>query len=144
MQSVNVKLPSSRGTEMAGTIDFPDSPPIAYAIFAHCFAGSRHTPGAARTAKQLTEFGIATLRFDFPGLGQSAGEFGDTTFSQNVDDIHAAAAWLTEHYSAPQLLMGHSLGGAAALKAATTMKSLKAVATPVSYTHLTLPTILLV
>ena len=111
MQSVNVKLPSSRGTEMAGTIDFPDSPPIAYAIFAHCFAGSRHTPGAARTAKQLTEFGIATLRFDFPGLGQSAGEFGDTTFSQNVDDIHAAAAWLTEHYSAPQLLMGHSLGG---------------------------------
>lgn len=129
MQSVNVKLPSSRGTEMAGTIDFPDSPPIAYAIFAHCFAGSRHTPGAARTAKQLTEFGIATLRFDFPGLGQSAGEFGDTTFSQNVEDIHATAAWLTENYSAPQLLMGHSLGGAAALKAATTMKSLKAVAT---------------
>ena len=60
MQSVNVKLPSSRGTEMAGTIDFPDSPPIAYAIFAHCFAGSRHTPGAARTAKQLTVFCIAT------------------------------------------------------------------------------------
>ena len=82
---------------MAGTIDFPDSPPIAYAIFAHCFAGSRHTPGAARTAKQLTEFGIATLRFDFPGLGQSAGEFGDTTFSQNVDDIHAAAALPPRH-----------------------------------------------
>ncbi|MDK4276726.1 alpha/beta fold hydrolase [Corynebacterium accolens] len=129
MQSVNVKLPSSRGTEMAGTIDFPDAPPLAFAVFAHCFAGSRHTPGAARTSKQLTEFGIATLRFDFPGLGQSEGEFADTTFNQNVDDIRAAADWLEEHYSAPQMLIGHSLGGAAVLKAATAMKKIRAVAT---------------
>ena len=129
MRSVNVQLPSSTGLTLAGTIDFPDSPPRAYAIFAHCFAGSRHTPGAARTAKRLTQHGIATLRFDFPGLGQSAGEFADTSFSQNVADIKAAAAWLEDNYSAPQLLMGHSLGGAASLAAANDIRSLKAVAT---------------
>ena len=99
MRSVNVQLPSSTGLTLAGTIDFPDSPPRAYAIFAHCFAGSRHTPGAARTAKRLTQHGIATLRFDFPGLGQSEGEFADTSFSQNVADIKAAAAWLEDNYS---------------------------------------------
>lgn len=129
MQSVNVSLPSSTGTAMAGTIDFPDSPPQAFAIFAHCFAGSRHTPGAARVSKQLTNFGIATLRFDFPGLGQSEGNFADTCFSQNVADIQAAADWLAHNSSAPQLLMGHSLGGAAALAAANNIRSLKAVAT---------------
>lgn len=129
MQSVNVSLPSSTGTAMAGTIDFPDSPPQAFAIFAHCFAGSRHTPGAARVSKQLTNFGIATLRFDFPGLGQSEGDFANTCFSQNVADIQAAAEWLAANYSAPQLLMGHSLGGAAALAAANDIRSLKAVAT---------------
>lgn len=129
MQSVNVSLPSSTGTAMAGTIDFPDSHPQAFAIFAHCFAGSRHTPGAARVSKQLTNFGIATLRFDFPGLGQSEGDFADTCFSQNVADIQAAADWLAQNYSAPQLLMGHSLGGAAALAAANNIPSLKAVAT---------------
>ena len=126
---MNVSLPSSTGTAMAGTIDFPDSPPQAFAIFAHCFAGSRHTPGAARVSKQLTNFGIATLRFDFPGLGQSEGNFADTCFSQNVADIQAAADWLAQNYSAPQLLMGHSLGGAAALAAANNIRSLKAVAT---------------
>ena len=129
MQSVNVSLPSSTGTAMAGTIDFPDSPPQAFAIFAHCFAGSRHTPGAARVSKQLTNFGIATLRFDFPGLGQSEGDFADTCLSQKVADIQAAADWLAQNYSAPQLLMGHSLGGAAALAAANNIRSLKAVAT---------------
>lgn len=126
---MNVSLPSSTGTAMAGTIDFPDSPPQAFAIFAHCFAGSRHTPGAARVSKQLTNFGIATLRFDFPGLGQSEGSFADTCFSQNVADIQAAADWLAHNSSAPQLLMGHSLGGAAALAAANNIRSLKAVAT---------------
>ena len=132
MLSMNVKVPSSKGHMMAATIDRPDGPAQAYAIFAHCFAGSRHTPGASRIAKRLTEHGIATLRFDFPGLGQSEGEFKDTSFSENVDDIVAAALWLEENYKAPQLLMGHSLGGAATLKAATRpelKKMIKAVAT---------------
>lgn len=116
---------------MAGTIDLPDTPPIAYAIFAHCFTCSRFVPAASRVCKTLAEHGIACLRFDFPGLGQSEGEFADTSFTTNVDDIIAAAEWLTREYEAPQLLMGHSLGGAAALKAATRpeLSSINAVAT---------------
>lgn len=129
VQSVNVSLPSSTGVKLAGTVDFPSTQPKAFAVFAHCFAGSRHTPGASRTAKRLTDYGIATLRFDFPGLGQSGGEYRNTTFSQNADDIKAAVEWLTEHYETPQLIMGHSLGGAAALKAASELRQIKAVAT---------------
>ena len=132
MKSLNLKVPSSTGLELAATMDRPDGPAKAYAIFAHCFAGSRHTPGASRISKRLTEHGIATLRFDFPGLGQSEGEFAETSFSQHVDDIVAVAQWMDEHFTAPQLIMGHSLGGAATLKAATRpelKKMLKMVAT---------------
>ncbi|WP_167382171.1 bifunctional alpha/beta hydrolase/OsmC family protein [Corynebacterium suranareeae] len=114
---------------MAATLDLPDTQPIAYAMFAHCFTGSRFTPAAARVSKTLAESGIACLRFDFPGLGQSEGVFSQTTFNSNVDDIVAASEWLAENYSAPQLLIGHSLGGAASLKAATKITCLKAVAT---------------
>ncbi|AGF72417.1 alpha/beta fold hydrolase [Corynebacterium halotolerans] len=114
---------------MTGTIDFPDSPPVAYAMFAHCFTGSRFTPAAARVCKTLAEYGIASLRFDFPGLGQSEGNFEDTCFSSNVEDIIAANEWMTRQYSAPQLLVGHSLGGAASLRAATRIRNLRAVAT---------------
>ncbi|AER69047.1 alpha/beta fold hydrolase [Corynebacterium pseudotuberculosis] len=129
MHSVSVKVPSSRGYQMAGTIDFPDAPPAAFALFAHCFTGSRFTPAAARVSKTLADLGIACLRFDFPGLGQSEGNFAETCFSENVEDIRAAAQWLKDNYTAPQLLIGHSLGGAASLKAATDMPSIKAVAT---------------
>lgn len=129
VHSISVSVPSSKGYLMAGTIDMPDTEPTAFAMFAHCFTGSRFTPAAARTSKQLAEMGIACLRFDFPGLGQSEGKFEDTCFSENVRDIIAANEWLKQNYSAPQLLIGHSLGGAAALKAATEIKNLKAVAT---------------
>lgn len=129
MQSVNVTVPSSVGIDLAATIDFPSGTPRAYAVFAHCFACSRQVPGAARTSKRLAEHGIATLRFDFPGLGQSGGDFADSSFSQNADDIRAVAEWLGEHYEYPQLIMGHSLGGAATLKAASEMPKVKAVAT---------------
>lgn len=84
---------------MAATLDLPDTDPIAYAMFAHCFTGSRFTPAAARVSKTLAESGVACLRFDFPGLGQSEGDFSKTTFNSNVDDIVAASQWLTEHYS---------------------------------------------
>lgn len=114
---------------MAATIDLPDTDPIAYALFVHCFTGSRFTPAAARVSKTLAELGIACLRFDFPGLGQSEGEFSQTSFTSNVEDIVAVAEWMERNYSAPQLLIGHSLGGAASLKAATKIKSLRAIST---------------
>lgn len=129
MQTVNVKLPSSAGVTMAASIDFPSSPPLAYAVFAHGFARTRQTPAPSRISKRLTDYGIATLRFDFPGMGQSEGDLADSSFSENAEDIKAAHAWMAENYAAPQLLLGHSLGGAAALKAATEMKDLRAVAT---------------
>ena len=129
MHSISVQLPSSAGHTMAGTIDMPDTEPVAYALFAHCFTGSRFTPAAARVSKTLAEQSIACLRFDFPGLGQSTGDFHETCFSENVADIISAHQWLADNYRTPQLLIGHSLGGAAALKAATSIKDLKAVAT---------------
>lgn len=129
MHSISVTFPSSAGYQLAGTIDMPDTPPRAWALFSHCFAGSRFTPAAARTCKWLAEHGIACLRFDYPGLGQSEGDFAHSSFSMNVLDLQAAARWLGENYAAPSLLIGHSLGGAVAIKAAKDMPSIRAVAT---------------
>ena len=125
---------------MAATIDYPDGTsiepkdseqhPKLWAIFSHCFTGSRFTPAAARVCKYLAAQGVACLRFDYPGLGQSDGDFEKTSFSENVADLKAVSDWIAENYHVrPQLLIGHSLGGAAALKAAPTLPGLKAVAT---------------
>lgn len=119
MQSVSVTFPSARGVELSGTIDLPDTPPVAYAIFAHCFTCTRQVPAASRVCKTLAAHGIACLRFDFSELG----------FTSNVEELLAATAWLATEHEAPQLLLGHSLGGAAALRAAQQIDSVKAVAT---------------
>ena len=87
MHSMSVQLPSSAGHTMAGTIDMPDTEPVAYALFAHCFTGSRFTPAAARVSKTLAEQSIACLRFDFPGLGQSTGDFHETCFSEKAQIV---------------------------------------------------------
>lgn len=129
MHSISVTFPSSAGYKLAGTIDMPETEPRAWALFSHCFAGSRFTPAAARTCKWLAEHGIACLRFDYPGLGQSEGDFAHSSFSMNVADLQGAANWLAENYEAPSLLIGHSLGGAVAIRAAKDMPSIKAVAT---------------
>ncbi|MEJ5927334.1 alpha/beta fold hydrolase [Corynebacterium sp. H128] len=129
MHSISVSFPSSAGYKIAGTVDMPETTPLAWAMFSHCFAGSRFTPAASRTSKWLAEHGIACLRFDYPGLGQSEGDFADSSFTMNVADLQAAAQWLAENYQAPQLLIGHSLGGAVAIKAAKDMASIRAVAT---------------
>lgn len=129
VHSISVSFPSSAGYTLAGTIDMPETTPRAWALFSHCFAGSRFTPAAARTCKWLAEHGIACLRFDYPGLGQSEGDFAHSSFTMNVADLQAAATWMEEHYEAPSLLIGHSLGGAVAIKAAKDMPSIRAVAT---------------
>jgi alpha-beta hydrolase superfamily lysophospholipase len=128
------------GPVLAGTVDLPGdarelSPAefraagVPVALFAHCFTCHRKVPAAFRVSKALARAGIACLRFDFPGLGESQGDFAATTFSSNVADLRAAAAWLEERLAAPSLLVGHSLGGAAVLRAARDLPTVQAVAT---------------
>jgi uncharacterized OsmC-like protein/alpha-beta hydrolase superfamily lysophospholipase len=124
-----VRFPGSRGGLLAARLDLPPGSPHAYALFAHCFTCSKETLAAVRVSGALRQSGMAVLRFDFTGLGGSEGEFANTNFSSNVDDLIAAANWLRETHQAPKLLIGHSLGGAAVLAAAHAVNEAAAVAT---------------
>jgi putative redox protein len=118
------------GQRLSARLDLPmDETPQAYAIFAHCFTCSKNLKAVVHTSRALTLRGIAVLRFDFTGLGESEGEFAQTTFTTNVTDIAAAADYLKDHFEAPKLLIGHSLGGAAVIQTAKHIPSCKAVAT---------------
>ena len=118
------------GTMLAGRLDLPDAgEPSAVALFAHGFTLGKDSLVATRVAQGLADRGIATLRFDFAGIGDSAGDFADTTFSSNVEDVVAAAQWLRARGTPPALLVGHSLGGAAVLAAAEQIPEAKAVVT---------------
>jgi len=126
--SEEIRFPGAAGEELAARLDRPAGAPVAYALFAHCFTCSKETVAAGRIAGALAEHGIATLRFDFTGLGGSGGDFANTNFSSNVQDLIAAANFLAERHEAPALLIGHSLGGAAVLAAAGQLSEVKAVA----------------
>jgi alpha/beta superfamily hydrolase len=127
--SKRVTFEGHGGCTLAARLDLPAAPPKAYAIFAHCFTCSKDLFAAGRIAAELNGQGIAVLRFDFTGLGSSEGDFGNTNFSSNVEDLVRAAAWLRAEHAAPQLLVGHSLGGAAVLAAAREIPEVVAVAT---------------
>jgi uncharacterized OsmC-like protein/alpha-beta hydrolase superfamily lysophospholipase len=120
---------SAQGNTLAALLDRPDGPVRAVALFAHCFTCGKDIKAARRIAEGLTLHGIAVLRFDFTGLGGSEGEFANTTFSSNVDDLVAAADHLREKLAAPAILIGHSLGGAAMLAAAHRIAEARAVVT---------------
>jgi uncharacterized OsmC-like protein/alpha/beta superfamily hydrolase len=120
----------SNGIKLAGLLESSDSAAIrAYALFAHCFTCSKDIAAASRISRSLVGLGYAVLRFDFTGLGNSDGDFSNTNFSSNVEDLVAAADFLRNNYRAPQLLIGHSLGGAAVLKAAGSIDEVTAIAT---------------
>ena len=119
----------SDGQKLSARIHQPAITPIAWAVFAHSFSCSKDSRAARHVSCALAERGIATLRFDFTGLGESEGEFGDSTFSQDVRDIVAAANALREAYCAPALLVGHSRGGSAVLAAAAQIPEAVGVAT---------------
>lgn len=129
MISSRVTFPSSQGASLAARLEMPAGTPRAYAIFAHCFTCSKESKAASFISRALAGRGIAVLRFDFTGLGESAGDFSDTNFSSNIDDIVCAARYLGEHHAAPQILIGHSLGGAAVLAAAEQIAQSRAVVT---------------
>src|SRR5208283_1021506 len=120
--------------------DRPDGPIRAVALFAHCFTCGKSNRAARRIAEGLKLHGIAVLRFDFTGLGSSEGEFANTHFSSNVDDLVAAADHLRKAYGAPAILIGHSLGGAAVLAASHRIPEARAVvviAAPYDPSHVT-------
>jgi len=129
MQSIKVSFPNSTGENLAGILDVPAGEPVAYALFAHCFTCSKNLKAATNISRSMTAAGVAVLRFDFTGLGQSDGAFEDTSFSSNVDDLLSAARWLEQEHRAPEILFGHSLGGTAILQAAPSVPSAVAVAT---------------
>ena len=128
-RSEKLTFPSASGEQLAARLDLPAGKPRAYALFAHCFTCTKDIFAAARIAGGLAEQGIAVLRFDFTGLGHSEGEFANTNFSSNVDDLVAAAGYLAQECEAPKILIGHSLGGAAVLAAAPRIPGAVAVAT---------------
>jgi len=117
------------GQTLAARLDRPIGRPRAYALFAHCFTCSKDLAAARRIAAALADSGIAVLRFDFTGLGHSQGEFGNTNFSTNVEDLALAAAHMRATLEAPTILIGHSLGGAAVIAAARHIPEAKAVVT---------------
>jgi uncharacterized OsmC-like protein/alpha/beta superfamily hydrolase len=129
MARENVGFPGSLGARLAGRLETPDGEPAAYALFAHCFTCSKDLRSAGGICRELLARGIAVLRFDFTGVGASEGEFADTNFSSNVEDLVAAADFLRRERQAPALLVGHSLGGTAMLAAARRIPEAAAVAT---------------
>lgn len=129
MHSQKLQFPGHSGELLAARLDSPDATPRAYALFAHCFTCGKDIFAASRISAALVERGFAVLRFDFTGLGMSEGEFANTNFSSNVADLVKAADYLREAYAAPTLLIGHSLGGAAVLAAASRIEECRAVAT---------------
>lgn len=135
MKSQRLEFIGAHGHKLAARLDGPDGEVNAYALFAHCFTCGKDVFAARRVAQALTEHGIAVLRFDFTGLGASDGEFANTNFSSNMDDLVAAADFMRQTYQAPSLLIGHSLGGAAALAAADQMPEVKAVVTIAAPSH---------
>jgi len=129
MPTNRITFPGHSGAELAARLDLPEGPHLATALFAHCFTCSKDIPAARRIAGRLASMGIAVLRFDFTGLGHSEGEFSNTSFTSNADDLRAAASYLEERGMAPDLLIGHSLGGAAVLRVAGDLASVKGVVT---------------
>jgi len=130
MSTRTVRFPGASGDTLAARLELPaDGRPRATALFAHCFTCSKDLRAAVAITRELAAAGYAVLRFDFTGLGESEGDFADTDFSSNVDDLVAAARWLESEHEAPRLLVGHSLGGAAVLCAAFPLPSVEAVVT---------------
>ena len=129
MRTERLEFANEKGEKLAALVDLPLGKPVAFALFAHCFTCGKDNVSAKRISERLAMCGIGVLRFDFTGLGMSEGDFADTHFSSNVDDLVAAGDHLRKTYGAPAILIGHSLGGAAVLAAAHRIPDARAVVT---------------
>lgn len=129
MEQRRVTFDNGQGQELVGILHEPDARPAAWVLFAHCFTCTKNIKAAVHVSQALVEQGFAVLRFDFTGLGESEGAFVDTTFSSNIHDLLAAAKYLEREHQSPAVLVGHSLGGAAVLRAAAKLASVQAVST---------------
>ena len=130
MKSTPITFPNTQGTTLSARIDLPaDRKPVHFALFAHCFTCSKDLGAVRNISRALTSAGFGVLRFDFTVLGNSEGEFSETNFSSNVGDLHAAMEYLEKEHTAPTMLIGHSLGGAAAIVAGAEADNIMAVAT---------------
>lgn len=141
MPSKKINFINKKGINLSGNLELPDvGKAHNIAIFAHCFTCNKNLKAVRHISKALQRKGFGVLSFDFTGLGDSEGEFINSNFSSNLDDLRAAADYLAEQYSAPTILIGHSLGGAAVLAVAQYIDSIKAIATigaPFSPSHVT-------
>jgi putative redox protein len=139
MKSTRLKIENRKGIGLNASIDFPvNQKPEFFAIFAHCFTCSSSLNIVCQVSRALTQDGFGVVRFDFTGLGRSEGDFADSHFSANVEDLLDVHQYIKDKYKAPSLLVGHSLGGAAVLVAASKLEDVKAVATigaPASVSH---------
>lgn len=126
---MKLEFDGAHGARLAARLDLPAGRIRAFALFAHCFTCSKDIAAARQISSALSADGIAVLRFDFTGLGGSGGDFSSTGFSSNLEDLRLAADFLRQHYEAPQLLIGHSLGGAAVLAMAADVPEARAVVT---------------
>lgn len=130
MPSKKVEFTNKNGYKLSAKLELPlAAKPDAYAVFAHVFTGNKSLSATRHISRALTLNGIAVLRFDFTGLGESEGDFSDTNFTSNVEDLLAACRFLRDHYVEPSIIIGHSLGGAASVFAASKVDAIKAVAT---------------
>jgi len=129
METLNLTFKNRNNMELSARLDLPTGKPKTYALFAHCFSCSKNIKAAYHISHSLAHKGIAVLRFDFTGIGDSEGQFEDTNFSSNVEDIVDASNYLVDNYKSPKILIGHSLGGTAVIKAAKSLKDLKAIVT---------------
>lgn len=124
-----IQFPNAAGESLAAALTQPDHPPLSYVLFAHCFTCGKDIAAAARIARALASHGFAVVRFDFTGLGGSKGDFANSNFSSNVEDLVAAADYLRAEHDAPGVMIGHSLGGTAVLAAAEHVEDCRAVVT---------------
>ena len=128
-QTIKTGFNGGSGYRLDARLELPAGTPSAYAIASHCFTCNKDIITIFRISRLLAAQGIAVLRFDFTGLGSSAGDFAQTGFTSDVADVHAAVEYLSMNYAPPSLLIGHSLGGTAMLEAAISSESIRAVVT---------------